>query len=196
MRVLRRIALLGMFAMLALASQSATAQGDKKTENAVSAAQSENAAVNKPLSVYRLDFGLSEFLDGKKVNTRNYSVILREDEMNKLRSGARYPVATGTGEKIINTQYQYLDVGVSIDCRVVERGGYLELNAVVDSSVIEGADAHGVPNPGTGLGPVIGQMKSDIRSLIRPGTPTMVSSMEDPASKRRFELDVTATKVN
>jgi hypothetical protein len=193
MRIARRIALLGMLVMLALASQGASAQADKKTENPESAAQNGNAAVNKPLNVYRLDFALSEFLDGKKVNTRSYSVTAREDEMNKLRSGARYPVATATVDK--GTQFQYLDIGVSIDCRVVERGGYLELNAVVDSSLIEGADAHGVPNPRIDQ-PVIGQMKSDIRSLIRPGTPTMVSSMEDPASKRRFQLDVTATKEN
>jgi hypothetical protein len=176
--------------MLALASQGAIAQSDKKTESPESA-QNANAAVKKPLNVYRLDFALSEFVDGKKVNTRSYTVTAREDEMNKLRSGSRYPIVTGTADK--NTQFQYLDIGVSIDCRVVERGGYLELNAVIDSSDIEGADAHSVPNP---PGPVIGQMKSDIRSLIRPGTTTMVSSMEDPASKRRFQLDVTATKAN
>lgn len=192
MRIARRIALLGMLVMLALASQG-VAQGDKKTENQESAAQNANAAVKKPLNVYRLDFALSEFVDGKKVNTRSYSVTAREDEMNKLRAGARYPIVTSeTAEK--NTQYQYLDVGVSIDCRVVERGGYLELNAVIDSSDIEGGDTRGVTGPM--IGPVIGQMKSDIRSLIRPGTPTMVSSMEDPASKRRFQLDVTATKTN
>jgi hypothetical protein len=193
MRIARRIALLGMLVMLALASQGAAAQGDKKTENPESAAQTGNTPVKKPLNVYRLDFALSEFVDGKKVNTRSYTVTAREDEMNKLRSGARYPVATATVEKN-ETQYQYLDVGVSIDCRVVERGAYLELNAVVDSSVIEGADAHAATYPS--IGPVIGQMKSDIRSLIRPGVPTMVSSMEDPASKRRFQLDVTATKEN
>jgi len=177
--------------MLALASQVAAAQGDKKTESPDAAAQNGNTAVKKPLNVYRLDFALSEFVDGKKVNTRNYTVTAREDEMNKLRSGARYPVATASDEK--NTQFQYIDIGVSIDCRVVERGGYLELNAVIDSSEIEGADAHGAPVP---PGPVIAQMKSDVRSLIRPGTPTMVSSMDDPASKRRFQLDVTATKAN
>ena len=193
MRVAKRIALLGMLVILAVASQ-AVAQGGKKTDNPESAAQNGNSALNKPLNVYRLDFALSEFIDGKKVNTRNYSVTAREDEMNKLRSGARYPVATGTADK--STQIQYLDVGVSIDCRVVERGGYLELNAVVESSDIEGVDAHNVPNLATGQDLVIGQMKSDIRSLIRPGIPTMVSSMEDPASKRRFQLDVTATKAN
>lgn len=192
MRIARRIALLGMFVMLALASQ-AVAQSDKKTDNPGSTAQNGNGAVNKPLNVYRLDFALSEFADGKKVNTRNYTITAREDEMNKLRSGARYPVATATVEKN-ETQYQYVDIGVSIDCRVVERGGYLELNAVVDSSVIEGADAHSATYPS--IGPVIGQMKSDIRSLVRPGIATMVSSMEDPASKRRFQLDVTATKVD
>ncbi|MFZ3341504.1 MAG: hypothetical protein WA609_15475 [Terriglobales bacterium] len=192
MRIARRIALLGMLVMLALASQG-VAQGDKKTDNPESAAQNGNTAVKKPLNVYRLDFALSEFVDGKKVNTRSYTVTAREDEMNKLRSGTRYPIATTTVEKN-ETQYQYLDVGVSIDCRVVERGAYLELNAVVDSSVIEGADAHAATYPS--IGPVIGQMKSDIRSLIRPGTPTMVTSMEDPASKRRFQLDVTATKMD
>jgi hypothetical protein len=194
MRIARRIVLLGMLVMLALVTRGAVAQGDKKTENPGSAAPNGNAAVNKPLNVYRLDFALSEFVDGKKVNTRSYTVTAREDEMNKLRAGARYPIATKTADKSI-TEFQYLDIGVSIDCRVVERGGYLELNAVVDSSVIEGADAHGVPSPRIDQ-PVIGQMKSDIRSLIRPGTPTMVSSMEDPASKRRFQLDVTATKAN
>jgi hypothetical protein len=89
-----------------------------------------------------------------------------------------------------------VDIGVSIDCRVVERVGYLELNAVIESSDIEGANAHAVPKPVLSLDPVIGQMKSDIRSLILPGAPTMISSMEDPASKRRFQLDVTATKTN
>src|ERR1700739_2726976 len=163
MRIARRIALLGMLVMLAAAPR-ALAQGEKKTDNPDSPAQSRRAAANKPLNVYRLDFALSEFVDGKKVNTRSYTVTAREDEMNKLRSGTRYPVATASVEKN-ETQYQYLDVGVSIDCRVVERGGYLELNAVVDSSVIEGADAHSAPYPS--IGPVIGQMKSDIRSLIR-----------------------------
>jgi hypothetical protein len=185
MSTARRIALLGMLVMLALVSQ-AVAQGDKKTDGPAPAAQNGNTAVNKPLNVYRLDFALSEFVDGKKVNTRNYTVTAREDEMNKLRSGVRYPVAAATADK--STQFQYIDVGVSIDCRVVERGGYLELNAVIDSSDIEGADVHRAPNVMDQ--PVIGQMKSDIRSS------TMVSSMEDPASKRRFQLDVTATKAN
>ena len=190
MIIARRIALLGMLGMLALASPGAVAQGDKKTETPESAGQNGSSAVNRPLNAYRLDFALSEFVDGKKVNTRSYTVTAREGEMNKLRSGTRYPIASSTAEK--NTQFQYLDIGVSIDCRVVEQGAYLELNAVIDSSDIEAT--HGVTT--IIQSPVIGQMKSDIRSLIRPGTPTMVSSMEDPASKRRFQLDVTATKVN
>jgi hypothetical protein len=194
MKIAGRITLLAILGMLTFASLGAAAQGDKKTENPESAAQNGNAAADKPPNVYRLDFALSEFVDGKKVNTRNYTVTAREAEMNKLRSGARYPIATATVEK--NTQFQYLDIGVSIDCRVVERGGYLELNAVVESSDLEGVSPHVVPNLSLGPNPVVGQMKSDIRSLIRPGTPTMISSMEDPASKRRFQLDVTATKAN
>ncbi len=138
---------------------------------------------------------LSEFVDGKEGQHAELHRHRTRGRNNKLRSGARYPIATATVDKN-TTQFQYLDIGVSIDCRVVERGGYLELNAVVESSDIEGADVHGVPNSTIDQSPVVGQMKSDIRSLIRPGTPTIVSSMEDPASKRRFQLDVTATKAN
>lgn len=192
MRIARLFAFLAMLVMLVLVSQGAVGQEDKQEGKPEQAARSENAGVKKSLNVYRLDFVLSEFVDGKKVNTRSYSAVAREDEMNKLRTGARYPVATETVTKI--TQYQYLDIGVNIDCRVVERSGYLELNAVIDSSSIswpEGAEAHGVPGQ-----PFVSQMRSEIRSLIRPGVPTMISSMEDPASKRRFQVDVTATKAN
>ena len=77
MRIARRIALLGMLAILALVSQ-AVAQGDKKADSPAPAAQNGNTGANKPLNVYRLDFALSEFVDGKKVNTRNYTVTARE----------------------------------------------------------------------------------------------------------------------
>jgi hypothetical protein len=192
MRIVRLLAFLGIVVALGCVSHYAIAQEDKRDEKLQQPSRDESAGLRKAVNAYRLDFVLSELVDGKKVNTRSYSVVAREGKMNKLRSGARYPLATGT--QLNNTQFQYIDIGVNIDCEIDAQDGTLELNATIDSSSVSWPDAgsaHSAPGQ-----PVISQMRSEIRTFIRPGVPTMVSSMEDPASKRRFQVDVTAAKVN
>ena len=199
MRITRFFTLLGMLVMLALVSQGAVAQDDKDEAKPEQAAQDKKTEVKKSLNVYRLDFVLSEFLDGKKVNARSYSVVVRENQqMNRLRALAKVPVVTSSQKTAsgmsVPTQVQYHDIGVNIDCRVMGRDGYLELNAIVESNSVSTAEgAEWLTASGE---PVINHMTSDINSLIRPGIPTMVSSIDDPASKRRFQVDVTATKMN
>ena len=139
-----------------------------------------------------MDFLLTELEDGKKNNSRTYSLMAREGILNKLRAGVRVPIATNMGSPI--PQFQYLDVGMNIDCRVEEREGSLALNAVADSSSFS---LPGEPKaPGSvAEQPVIRQMRSEINTVISLGKTTLISSMDDPSSKRRFQLEVTATKV-
>jgi hypothetical protein len=184
MKTHKLVALLTMLAVLALVSSKAAAQ--EKT------APPEDRA-DKSINVYRLDFVLKEIADGKVINTRSYSVVAREGETNKLRSGARYPIATGISPGVPGgPSFQYLDIGVNIDCRVVQHERYLDLNAIIDSSSIswpDNASAHSSPNQ-----PVISQIRSETRSLVKPNTPTMISTMDDPGSKHRFQFQVTVTK--
>jgi len=42
---------------------------------------------------------------------------------------------------------------------------------------------------------VIRQMRFEVRTVLSPGKPTMISSMDDPTSKERFQVEVTATKI-
>ena len=152
----------------------------------------EKPAAPKSLNAYRVDFLLTELEDGKKNNSRTYSLMAREGILNKLRAGVRVPIATNMGSPI--PQFQYLDVGMNIDCRVEEREGSLVLNAVADSSSFS---LPGEPKaPGSvAERPVIRQMRSEINTVISLGKTTLISSMDDPSSKRRFQLEVTATKV-
>jgi len=108
MKTFRLFVLWATLTALSLASPSAAAQNnerqpeatpapvqpepDQQDQETASVARAEKARANKSVNVYRLDFVLSEIADGKTINTRSYSVVAREDETNKLRSGARYPI--------------------------------------------------------------------------------------------------------
>src|SRR5262245_16654420 len=67
---------------------------------------------------YKLDFTVKEVEAGKTINTRNYSSIQAASgkDRSSIRAGNRVPV---TSEKTVGvapvTQFQYLDVGISID---------------------------------------------------------------------------------
>ena len=52
----------------------------------------------KPLNAYRLDFSVNEIEDGKKINTRQYSMNLNADDANEIKIGTRVPVESKQGE--------------------------------------------------------------------------------------------------
>jgi hypothetical protein len=90
-------------------------------------------------------------------------------------------------------QFQYLDVGMNIDCRFAERDKGLWLYISIDSSSFslpEEQRAWTVSGQ-----PIVRELRSQLETVVRPGNPILVSSMDDPSSKRRFQLEVTATKV-
>lgn len=189
MRISRALASCAMVGMMCCLSLRAGAQDDARQEKPET---SVRANVPKSLSTYRVDFVLSELVEDKTVNSRSYSIVTVDGEYNKLRTGARYPVATSNTAGA--NSFQYLDVGVNIDCHVEERAGMVELVATIDSSSASWPDtssAHSAPGQ-----PIVSQIRSDIRPLLKPGVRTTVSSMDDPVSKRRFQFDVTVSRVN
>jgi hypothetical protein len=43
--------------------------------------------------------------------------------------------------------------------------------------------------------PVFRTERTEVESIVRPGKPTLVASMDDVVTNRRYEIEVTATKV-
>jgi hypothetical protein len=189
---------LGCFAFRVMAQEESQDQHDQSQQQQMvdkksAEGQGERAttrieSISNSLSSYRLEFTLTEFNDtGKKINSRTYSVVSQVGPRNKLRVGGRVPVATGTSPGSL--MFQYLDVGMNIDCSVQEQDGFLLLNSTVEASSAAPQRDEQTHQP------VIRQMRSEVRSVLTPGKPTMISSMDDPTSKERFQLDVTATKL-
>jgi hypothetical protein len=147
------------------------------------------------LQAYRLDFSLNELEDGKKVNTRHYSMNLTSGSANEIKIGTRVPVATGSyapGSGDVNTQYQYMDVGTRIQSILRPRGDECELEV---SSEISNVDTESKQGEGPRIAPVVRQIKMEGSTILVLNKPIVIGSVDDPNSKRQFQLEVTVTKL-
>jgi len=165
---------------------SAWAQDESKTDGP------KQPARIQPVQPYRLDFSFHEVADGKIVNTRHYSMDLTAGDTNEIKIGTRVPVATGINGPSVTTavQYQYLDVGTNIWAQLREHGDELMLAVRSDVSNLDTSDVgHGEASP------VIRQIKISGSTLLAAGKPILIGSMDDPNSKRQFQLEVTVTKL-
>src|ERR1700721_2351539 len=157
----------------------------------------------KPVHAYRLDFSLNEVEEEKKINPRHYSMNLNvPGERQDIKIGTRVPVATGsypasassgsTVSPVINTQFQYLDVGTHISCLLKEHGDELELHAEREISHL----AHRPVREKYGVSdPVIRQIKISGSTVVVTGKTIAIGSADDPPSNRRSRHEVKVTKL-
>jgi hypothetical protein len=145
---------------------------------------------SEPGHAYRLDFTVSEMEDGKKVNSRQYSMNLNAGDQNEIKIGTRVPVEPKNGE------FQYLDVGTNIWCRLRDRKDVTWLANDVMLNLRSEISNFAVPDQqGQNMRPLIRQMKIDSSTIAVVGKPLVVGSVDDPNSKRQFQLEVMVTKL-
>lgn len=161
----------------------------------VMAAQETPKHVQK---IYKVVFLLYEVEDGKKINERTYTVPVNSVDGNtrdsSIRVGTRVPVATATtaGD---NTVFQYLDVGLNIECNVTEQDNKFIVHGDVELSSVVLPDQGTGPRSGPGLQPVVRRIRQTFTTLVPPGKPTVVTTADDINSKKRMEVEITATRL-
>jgi hypothetical protein len=139
---------------------------------------------------YRLDFSVSEVEDGKKINSRQYSLNLNAGDANEVKIGTRVPFEQAQG------QYTYIDVGTNIWCRLRDHADITSLSNEVALNVRSEISNFAVPEQqGQSVRPMLRQLKIDASTVAVPGKPVVVGSVDDPGSKRQFQLEVTVTKL-
>jgi len=185
-----KFALLSLFALSllpALAQQSHGAEG----KEAAARSLVQRVKADSPRTLFHLDFVVKE-LDGKHViSTRNYTTSVAANSKHEagcsIRSGNRVPVASSANSK--ETSFQYLDVGVNIDCSDAEFvGGELSFFLAVDLSSI--ADHPGEAQLPT---PVVRSTRWRAPVLLSIGKSTVVFSSDDASANHSVQLEVTAT---
>ena len=199
MHIQKRIAIFTVMTIaLGCASKTASAQEqakDASTDQAKASIQDKTQADrnNAVVTPYRLDFSFYELADGKKINTRHYTLDLTAGGGNEIKIGTRVPVSTGRNGSDPSFQYQYLDIGTNIWANLaVLGGGDLRLDIRSDVSNLDLTSEHDrtFETP-----PVVRQIKINGSTLLVTGKPILIGSMDDPNSNREFQLEVTATKL-
>ena len=147
--------------------------------------------------IYKVVFLIYEMEDGKKINERTYTLPVNTVDGNPRDSsmsvGTRVPIATAvtTSDK---TVWQYIDIGINIDCNVTEQDDkFIVHGTLVISNLAlpeQAADSK------SGGNPIVRQIKQTFTTLVPPGKPTLVSGMDDINSKKRTQVEITATRIN
>jgi hypothetical protein len=154
-------------------------------------AQESGAAKPSVVNAYRIDFSINEIEDGKKINSRQYSMNLNAPDGNEIKIGTRVPFEQKQGE------FEYIDVGTRISCRIKDQVDQPALGNQVSLSVMAEISNFAVPEQQAqaGVRPLLRQFKISGSTVALPGKSVVVGSVDDPNSKRQFQLEVTVTKL-
>ena len=148
------------------------------------AQENTGKVADSPPHFYHLLFTVEEVGDsGKIVNSRSYSTTISDHSYNQIRTGTKVPVKSSDKGDI-----QYIDVGVSVDCRDAhEVNGKFAAAITADISSIA-ADAETASQP-----PILRQNRWQANSLIPMGKPTVIFSSDNLQGKGKLQVELTAT---
>ncbi len=144
---------------------------------------------------YKVELTLNELEDGKKTNTRTYTMEAEENGSSAvMKLGDRVPVATGVTAGGNPTSFQYIEVGLNITCWVRERQGRLGLTISVEQSSIA------PPTPSALVAqnqPMIRQLRTENTAFVTLGKSTLIASVDDPGkANHKYTVEATVTKLN
>ena len=182
---MRKIAIIFCLLLFALSCGTKTLAQD-----APPASDSAKAS-EPPIHFFHLEFLVQELgSDGKPVNSRSYSSTActggRSRQDISIRTGSKIPVPIGSP-----TNYQYMDIGISIDVREArEVNGKFSATLVADISSLARE-----PDPGSVTAPVVRNNRWQSPVLLPLNKATVVFTSDALDTKGSMQLVVTATQV-
>lgn len=145
-----------------------------------------------PKRLYRLTFTLADSDGGKRVGVQHFSMMVAAGQRTVLKQGSKVPVMTGSTSDPQQTQYQYLDIGMNFDATLDSRPGGLYLKSKVDQSSL--ADEH-MSGP-LAAEPIVRQTTLEGTTLLIPGKPLTLGSIDVAGSTRHIDIEVVAEPVS
>lgn len=145
---------------------------------AAAVAPAQETAPANPPDTYRLTFVIHETEDGKPAAAHTYTMLLDDGANGSIRTGTQVAITMG------GPSFQYKDVGMNLGCALRSRDGQLGLKTSLSFSQIAGEGQAGMR-----------QTSTENTAVIPAGKPTTILTLDDWASKRHYEVQVTAVKV-
>ena len=164
------------------------------TPDEIAKAQKLISELDRPRQSYRLIFTFTDMENGKRTGTHRATLVAPMGWKTTLRLGNKVPIATEAAEgksgQSPQTEFQYLDVGLSIVATLEGTPEELELRShIEESSVAAEKPVGGVPDP------VIRQSVLDGAAPLTPGKAVVLGSVDVPGTGRSEEIAVVAEAV-
>ena len=167
------------------------------------AAQPKPAAPAGKIVPLKVEIVLSEYAGAKEISRLPYALAVNavsdhNPDWVHMRLGNRVPIATGafsarTSGQIVNTQFQYQDVGTNIDCAAhTLPQGTFKLELTVDRSSVD-TSRHGMGESAEVVRgqPTIRQFRVSDSLILRDGQTDTSTIATDPVSGNVLRVTVT-----
>ena len=116
-----------------------------------------------------MKYKVDEVENGKTINSRSYTMMVKNGSSATVRIGSRVPYNTG------GSQFQYQNVGMNINCKISREEGGLIVHTKVDMLSVQGKGAEAASESH----PVIGQFQVENSTVVDLGKPEFVGSADD-----------------
>ena len=143
---------------------------------------------------YKLEFVVKEVDGAKVVNSRSFFITVPVEAPGQnvqgggqIRTSVRFPTPTG-GAGAPSGQFQYNDVGVSIDCKTLHEV-QSQVQVYISADISTNSAEPGSPAP------VIRQWRWSSLVTAQIRKPTVIYASDDASSKSQMQLELTATPI-
>ncbi len=148
--------------------------------------------LDRPKKNYRLTYTVSEMDGSKQIGAQHFTMILTSGQDTVLKLGSKIPIATGAysggggaANAGMQTSFTYIDVGMNFAATLTEMGEYAMLKSdVAQTSAQEKTTIEGVQEP------IVRQAEVKGESVLTPGKPVVLGSMDMPGSTSRTDIEV------
>lgn len=137
------------------------------------------ADIDRPQKTYRVTYTIG---DGQESGAQHFTLVLTPGSKTISKQGTRVPIMTGAykeGEGAsANTQFQYVDIGLTIEASVTGFGDGMRLYSKIEQTSIADEKSNvGIQDP------VIKQSVLESQSAFTAGKPITIGSVDMPAGK-------------
>lgn len=144
--------------------------------------------LDRPRKSYRLTYTITETDQGKRIGTQHFDLIVVSGVRTTLKNGSKIPILTGSydaGQKTEQTQFTYLDIGLNLDVTADEAADGLRLRSKIErSSIAEEPSVVGKDDP------IVRQTVLEGASILTPGKPVILGSLDVAGTTRHLDVDV------
>jgi type II secretory pathway component GspD/PulD (secretin) len=161
------------------------------TPDQIALAQAMVHELDRPMKRYRLTYTIVDMDGTRRIGEQHYSMVAVEGQKMTVKQGSKVPLTTDDSKDSSRQTVTYIDIGMSFEVQMNSLGENADLKTRVErSSVAEERSGIGPQDP------IMRQSVFEGSSVLTPGKPVTLGSLDVPGSTRHLDIQVVAEQVN